>query len=488
MERYIFTGCPTHKPKYLLPADVTERAAALNDLLVLTAQREESMRQELAALKSVSSLQAHPITEPDELSSSSAAAAGASVSVSSHARQHDHQRQQRLEQLCAAAESCLTAMLGRISVHLETYAEWQAKHGTPEDASSPRDQDEHQGQQQRQSVMQRSRKSLAAFLRRASVLPPRRVSAVDLAASRGPPGAARRGSIEMPITRADDKEHGKVENIGAIAGHQIQRDGPENRTSVEPSPGPNSQPVATNNSSSHSKAHPAHATEHQSAVDSIHAKIEELMTLRHHVGSPTTTVGKEEQTLFPASSTSKGYPRSTLAGPAWLDAVPPQKHSLVRVQSINVRCSGEESPRPTFAAAGDALQLPSPPDIGEVATSEPGANNEGRGLSEKRSYLCASEHCLDPARLPQAGSPSTAQHAKHIDKYFKRLAGATSDPVASECNPFSLEYSDDDDQPVMDRGAVKHRSHKITHPKQPKNSPGKVHNALQAKGNVFRQD
>ena len=94
----------------------------------------------------------------------------------------------------------------------------------------------------------------------------------------------------------------------------------------------------------------------------------------------------------------------------------------------------------------------------------------GPAASPAAEAEIASNSKAEEIHATAASASQQAQQAQQMDRYLRRLADATVEAgPADRHNPFFLEESsDDDDRAVKDRAAVKHRSYKITHPKQPK--------------------
>jgi len=163
-------------------------------------------------------------------------------------------------------------------------------------------------------------------------------------------------------------------------------------------------------------------------------------------------------------SPGKAYTRSTMAGPDWIEeseSVPNKQSTPGHVHVIAVRCS-----------PGDGPPLPS------TAGSTSGhAHPEGEDWHDGHTTTSAAELPMMARNAGRSGEDIATQQAlknhqtEHVERYLQRLAGAPAMEGTAQRspNPFNLECSDDDDQPVMDRHAVKHRSYKIVRSTQPKN-------------------
>lgn len=369
------------------------------------------MRDELAQ---AATIQAHqpPSVAPDanNTASASSLAAGGEVDACPDERMSaggtPAQRVRRMEQLCAAAEGSLSALLDRLSTAVNMHDDMQriAKAKAAEE----------QAQQAHHADHRKSRRSIAALLRRASVLPPRRVSAVDLAHARGAPGADRRGSIEMPI-------HHGGETVVSIDLEGDQRDD-------DPGPSVHTGPIPPQIPGANS-----FFPELPGLIHQVRTKAEELLVAAHSAakGNPVGHHAITSQLPPVPPATTKAFNRTTMAGPAWIEAPSSasEKASSPSVRLLAVHCDTAESPRPSSPGGTHSDQQHSR----EVVASPTGADAA----------------CCDDLAIQQAVK---ASHALQVERYLQRLADATVDVGARQStNPFTLESSDDDDQPVMDR-------------------------------------
>ena len=298
---------------------MNDRATALKEILRLTREAEERMRSELAQSAAIEE-HPHTVSATGESSDSSAssseeAAAGAQLSgeSASSIMKTPAQRVRRMEQLCAAAEGSLSALLDRLSTAVSMHDDMQrmAKVKAAEEQAHHAQHADHR----------KSRRSIAAMLRRASVLPPRRVSAVDLAHARGAPGADRRGSIEMPLQTGIGTE--------VVVSTDLEGD---------PAAATDAEPAAASTFSSTSNTH--HSTffpELPGLLHQVRSKAEELLKAEHyHIEDHN---GRAHESSPTPPSVKKGFSRTTMAGPAWVE--PP---SVNGKHSITSWCAAYSSP------------------------------------------------------------------------------------------------------------------------------------------------
>jgi hypothetical protein len=377
----------------------------------MTRRQEDQRREELAELKQ---LQASQTTDDNQSLRNSNTRDDAVVSLNEEKKRSEeelHQKQQslnRLENLCAAAELSLKGLLDRLNASQESDSELWKK------LREQQQQLQQQQQQQRKSVVN----SLAAGShphRRASVLLPRRVSAVNLSHARraSAQNHKRRGSIEIPISADLQPQQEHQQQQGSVV-YSIR----EGRISSIQEEG------CINNILPHKKiALPAPEVKKNEFFSEVPNAVAELA---HHfdlllaVEAPsssltTPTISAQHRT----ASMPSGYKRFTISGPAWM-----------------------------------ANNKSASPQVDAVAAS---------------SFSVLEEE--KPAGVTPRSERQQAQHeAQAAERYMRRLVGATVEPAPEIEDPFALSSSDEDDHPVFDRAALKHRSHKVTHPKQPRNA------------------
>lgn len=304
-------------------------------------------------------------------------------------------------------------------------------------------------------------------MRRSSVVPPRRISAVDLAHRHGWHGP-RRGSIEIPIHPIRSTvQNDRVSVVGFI-------DQPRRGSFLEELP-PGEDETAILSSSSD-----AFFPELPGLVADVAQRVEDLVAMvemesqnveesdsqgQKHGGknslnglaafTPTSSPGslpiaKESQNesqgpptvpngdvklfrvftetqpavgnaILKAPARSGGYKRGTLAGPAWISPHSPGGLS-----------SNESSSKPSNSAAVPLCSIGEGGEPAALAASDASVSNTE---SSQRAIEQADKYAMEAA-----------------ERYLKRLVGVPAETVAERDDPFVLESSDEEDpRPVMDR-------------------------------------
>ena len=190
----------------------------------------------------------------------------------SHARQQEHQqRLHQLENLCAAAELGLATIQEKLGEAQEYNPEAWSKVKTPQPV--------HNEHHRRSSAAQR----------RASVAPPRRVSAIDLANIRGAHGP-RRGSIAVPLNEPP-----------------LQRASAADSCSLQ-----DEVPGTSSSGSGSSTGGVFFFSELPAIAADVAKKVDKLLSIVEQ-NSATTVVVES------AAKSPSGYKRGTLVGPEWVE-------------------------------------------------------------------------------------------------------------------------------------------------------------------------
>ncbi|KAH7625024.1 hypothetical protein Ndes2526B_g00400 [Nannochloris sp. 'desiccata'] len=438
--------------------DLRDRAQALQGLLAMTRRQEDQRREDLAELQQLQASSQitgrnygaiNDTTNRDDATG----AKSEEKRMVEEQRLQKQQRLNRLESLCAAAELSLKGLLDRFNASQTSDSElWKMLRAQ---------QQLEQQQQQRKSVVVSSGPGAAHPHRRASVLLPRRVSAVDLAHTRSAAAQNhnRRGSIEIPVDlpqqqQSHQQQLQKQQRTSVV--YSI-REGPISSLQEEEGICDSTPAFKTNNLLPNKTVFPACTgsattttsskkneffSELPDAVVELAHHFDLLLSLEPPPSSTITNSSIENSVSVRAhtpersthSSMPSGYKRSTMVGPAWMENKSASPNKTKLLGSFGER---------------------------EVAKQP---EQEKSNEAARQSPLLALEGGVSPRTERQQ-----AQHeAQAAERYMRRLVGATAQPAPEIEDPFALDSSDEDQRP-FDRAALKHRSRKVTHPKQPKN-------------------
>ena len=406
-----------------------DRAQALQGLLDMTRRQEDQRREELEELQQLqaSSQIAGKSYGPSNNNITRDDKTGAKSEEKKLAEEQRHQKQQslnRLESLCAAAELSLKGLLDRFNASQDSHSElWKTLQA--------QQQLEQEQQQQRKSVVS---SGTGAFHHhtRASILLPRRISAVNLAHARSAAqNHNRRGSIEIPVDPPQQQRTLTVYD---------SREGPS--SSIQEDEGiSNSNPAATNNTILPEKTAVSACTNTVITTQKLSKKNEffselpdAVVELAHHfdvllsLEAPFSSANKNESIENSVSdplhtaesslhtSNPSGYKRSTMVGPAWMENI---------------------STSPTTTKLVGLLK-----DREVVDESEQEKSNEAVG--ESLSVL------VGGGVSPRTARQQAQHEAQAAERYMRRLVGATVEPAPEIIDPFALDSSDED-QPPFDR-------------------------------------
>jgi hypothetical protein len=460
----------------------------LEDLLQLIRSREERTRAELAEVlerQTAASGIASPLlsgdlrSPGDTFQTPAVSPSTATLTPNRPPLLEDSKQLHRLRQICAAAEQSVSTLNARLRASTAALSLSAQQEAEQESAAARSTASQH-----RNSVSQNSkaggggsgtiRRSSVAALRRGSVIPARRMSAADLTASRSLPAGTSRASLVVPKSH-HQQHHPHDSSKGSIEAEELEKgDDISFCPGLMPLVIEAGQHLETllravkakqhRGTFKASKAAPdgrcltpleASSKERNGLGSSLDNEIkpadeDEAWTLAAVPAvaaaspndSPNADGSPAREQVDNVVSCSRGYHRHTMAGPPWI----------------------ESATTPLLASSSHTGE-------GNPGLHDKKKNHHHRASGEEvhgGSTQMHVEDALPTTTIAGKESPQEAtQQAQQADRYMKRLVGAAVEPEPERFDPFAL-HEEADDCPVMDRAAIKHRSHKILSPKQPK--------------------